>query len=313
MKAIRTPECETSSKCLDFPSSSPFFPSGFEVLPPLPKYSGRPTLLKQWDDADLWFKKDDEFEEPMTYVNLRLYAQAEPSATSVEPVSSLFLDIWRALALKYLREVSYAATCAKNRFNLELFVDSVNFWWIGFADSIQTLVEVTLDKMLETKQDRDEMRRIFGQVKQERLREWQQEQFDETGAQITRIFASVMYEDYPEHTELCAELRNYTYEQFQVEMKRFLVQGRAVFYVYGNASPEHAISLVELVRRKLDMKTLRVEELRKVKTVDFRSGIAVALERTLIDPTNRTSGLLVYYQIGLMKKDIEISVTNKLL
>jgi len=61
---IKKPNCKISKKKLDLPPKNEFIPKNFDLLPKDEKLSAKPILLKQWDNVDLWFKKDDKFEMP---------------------------------------------------------------------------------------------------------------------------------------------------------------------------------------------------------------------------------------------------------
>ena len=56
---MMNPKCEIKSKKLGLPPPNNLIPKNFDILPKNEKYSRKPTLLKQWDDTDLWYQKDD--------------------------------------------------------------------------------------------------------------------------------------------------------------------------------------------------------------------------------------------------------------
>ena len=58
---IVTPKSEIKSKKLDLPPPNNLIPKNFDVLDPNESYSSKVQILKQWEDTDLWYKKDDKF------------------------------------------------------------------------------------------------------------------------------------------------------------------------------------------------------------------------------------------------------------
>jgi secreted Zn-dependent insulinase-like peptidase len=49
-------------------------------------------LLKQWENTDLWYKKDDKFLRPKAEVNLKLYTSDCDFGSSTE--GRLFANVW---------------------------------------------------------------------------------------------------------------------------------------------------------------------------------------------------------------------------
>jgi len=62
------PDPEVSDKQLGLPPVNNLIPEDFEILEPNDVYSSSAHLLHQWDDTDLWYKKDDKFGRPKAIV-----------------------------------------------------------------------------------------------------------------------------------------------------------------------------------------------------------------------------------------------------
>jgi secreted Zn-dependent insulinase-like peptidase len=61
------PNPEITAKLLDLPPENTLIPRDFDILEPNELYSSSPHLIKQWDDTDLWYMKDDKFGRPEAY------------------------------------------------------------------------------------------------------------------------------------------------------------------------------------------------------------------------------------------------------
>ena len=64
------PDPEISTKKLGLPPVNNLIPKDFSILEADPTYSSSPHLLQQWDDTDLWYKKDDKFNRPKAIAQL---------------------------------------------------------------------------------------------------------------------------------------------------------------------------------------------------------------------------------------------------
>ena len=62
-----------NKKKLGLPPANNLIPKNFDILEKNELYSVKPTLLKQWEDTDLWYKKDDKFERPKAIVSMKIY------------------------------------------------------------------------------------------------------------------------------------------------------------------------------------------------------------------------------------------------
>lgn len=97
---------------MGLPSVNKLIPNDFSILTPNSTYSEIPKLLKQWPDADLWYRKDDKFKKPKGIVTLKLYTTdlgyGSDPVYPFEP--EVFSLLWASIQEEYLREFTYLAT-----------------------------------------------------------------------------------------------------------------------------------------------------------------------------------------------------------
>lgn len=85
-------------------------PKVFDILPKNEDYSSKPVLLKQWNDSDLWYKKDDKFNRPKAIINLKYYTNDCMFGRTAS--ARVFVDMWNAILQENLREFIYMGDMA---------------------------------------------------------------------------------------------------------------------------------------------------------------------------------------------------------
>ncbi len=93
---MKNPQIKFNEIKLDLPPPNQnLIPKNFDVLPPDPEYSSKPQLLKQWEDTDLWYKKDDQFLTPKVYIGMKLYT--DDCSYGLGIVSRVFIKVWKTI------------------------------------------------------------------------------------------------------------------------------------------------------------------------------------------------------------------------
>jgi len=148
---MSSPNCEIKDKKLDLPPKNNLIPKNFDILPKSENYSQVPQLLKQWPDADLWYKKDDKFNRPKAVIGMKLYTSDCQYGFNID--SKLFIYVWQQLASEYLREFTYMAECASLSFQIHVMNNNLNFCWSGFNDSMPNYIKEIMEKLPDMKKE----------------------------------------------------------------------------------------------------------------------------------------------------------------
>lgn len=111
--------------------------------------SAKPSLIKKWDNTELWYKKDDKFLRPKAVIGMKIYTQDNGFSKTAE--GRLFANLWKAAAEEYLREFSYNAECASLKFVVNLLHDNIDLKWSGWNDSMTAFVNETFEKINQMK------------------------------------------------------------------------------------------------------------------------------------------------------------------
>jgi hypothetical protein len=89
-------------------------PKKFDIYPKEILYSEKPVFLMQWDDTDLWFKKDDKFQRPRTIVEMKIYTNDNGFGQTIK--GRLFAHLWQRIVTDYMREFLYTSEMAHVEF-----------------------------------------------------------------------------------------------------------------------------------------------------------------------------------------------------
>lgn len=89
------PNVEIKRKGLELPPKNNLIPKNFDILAKNKEYSSEPILLKQWDDTDLWYKKDDKFDRPKSEVSMKIYTNDCELGVTLE--SRVFVNLWAVI------------------------------------------------------------------------------------------------------------------------------------------------------------------------------------------------------------------------
>lgn len=149
LERINNPRIDLGKKKLGLPPVNNLIPKNFDILDKSPEHSESPKLLKQWPNADLWYKKDDTFDRPKSVVSMKIYTK--DCDLGSKPESSVFLNLWAHMQNEYLREFNYMANCANLSFNVSPMYDNVNFTWSGFNDSMPNYIDESISRLIDMK------------------------------------------------------------------------------------------------------------------------------------------------------------------
>lgn len=73
LNKMKKPVVADNGKNLDLPPVNTLLPKNFNVLATDAAISAKPTLLQQWEETDLWIKKDDRFNKPKALIACKIY------------------------------------------------------------------------------------------------------------------------------------------------------------------------------------------------------------------------------------------------
>jgi insulysin len=122
-QAMLEPQVKDNGKKLDLPPPNNLLPSDFAILPENKDHSAQPVFAQQWDNAELWFKKDDHFLRPKGNIAVKIYTS--DLNFGVTQNSRVFGEVWKGVFTEYIREFKYMADCAELNLGITLAIDNL--------------------------------------------------------------------------------------------------------------------------------------------------------------------------------------------
>lgn len=92
------------------PPPNPFIPSNLDVLPYNKNFT-ETEFLQNWDEGHLYYHKDNKFERPKGYVNMKFYTSDEGFDSPQDKI--MFSRVWSLVLNEHMSETDYMAECAK--------------------------------------------------------------------------------------------------------------------------------------------------------------------------------------------------------
>ena len=123
----------------------------------------------------------------------------------------------------------------------------------------------------------------------------------------------MLYKVISREKDLQRMLENYKFSQFFKELQTWLHSGTMVWFVHGNFTKVQANQLVGSARELLNLEEVTIEQLAKVGPLILKDGTCTVYEERIADKNNKQDCILAYYQIGLVKGDLKMSLCNNLL
>jgi nardilysin len=105
LASMLKPECRDNGKLLDLPPKNTLLPKSFEIMDSDSSLSSKPALIQQWDESEMWYKKDDQFKKPKAFVSMKIYSNDCYFSESAK--GKVFGDLWSSCLQESLREFAY--------------------------------------------------------------------------------------------------------------------------------------------------------------------------------------------------------------
>ena len=140
------PIVDEKKQKLGIPAKNYLIPTNFEILPRNEEYSQKPCLLKQWENTDLWYMKDDTFTKPITVISFKLYSNDCGYGNDMK--TDLFIKVWKHVVTYYLRELMFMGTKANIQVEIQTNQNNLNFLFSGFSECMPDYVNQFIGKML---------------------------------------------------------------------------------------------------------------------------------------------------------------------
>jgi len=305
---MKKPAVADNGKKLDLPPVNNMLPKKFDILAADATISAKPTLAHQWEETDLWVKKDDTFNKPKAIIACKIYTSDLYFGQT--PKARVFALMWQECLESLMQELKYSAEMAAMKFDLTLLRDNVNMQWSGFNDGLGVFVQESL-KFMDSIRERD-FKEVFEQVKAKKIQELRSAYLQQTFRLAHSYVDTALLEGGWEPSQIRELLEPFTYEQFKEMQAAWLKTGRMLWYVYGNIDKKTSIETVEQARALLKITGVPRDSLADIRCIDVLPNTIQRIDFEVQEKTNENSCLITYFQHGLMG-DGEEGLKNELL
>ena len=256
---------------LRLPDKNDFIPTNFSLTDRDWCEVTHPTILQQNSMGRLWYKQDNEFLLPKNCINIELKS---PIAYS-DPHHANLTYMFTTLFKDELNEYAYSAELAGIGYSLANTKSGITLAVKGYSDKQSVLLDKIIDKLTKFTVDQNRFK-ILKELYIRNLKNFQAEQ----PHQHAVYYNSVLLSDRVWHKEELLEvLPDLTVEAVTDFIPRLLANLHIECLVFGNCSPDHAISLYDGVVTKLTQdcrsRSLLPSQLTKEREVELRDGHSV--------------------------------------
>ena len=165
-------------------------------------------MLQQWEESDLWIKKDDKFNKPKATIQCKIYTSDLYFGQT--PKARVFALMWQECLASLMQEFNYSAEMAALKFDLILLRDNIDMKWKGFNDSLTGFVQQSLE-LIDSVRDK-EFKDVFEQVKAKKIQELRSHYLQQTFRLAHSYLDTVLLEGGWEEKQMKDILEPFTYE-----------------------------------------------------------------------------------------------------
>jgi nardilysin len=165
LNSLKAPKVVDNGLKLDLPEPNPLIPDNFDLSAENQARCSKPSIVKSWDEADLWYQKDDKFKLPKAYIGCKIFTNDCGFGKSLE--GQVFADMWQGVLNDYIREFKEMGVCASLNFTCALAPDNIDLRWNGYNDSMKQYVGGLLERL--NKMRSDDVEEQFNQNKEKKL------------------------------------------------------------------------------------------------------------------------------------------------
>ena len=213
-----------ANETLDYPAANPYVPKRFPKSRKMTRKEdqpiGKPVLLTGGDSAkavsDVWFKQDDQFEQPYVYAKCKLETKDLMFPQTVE--SHAFLSCWQAMLEEHSRELRYTAGAAGIQFYISRYLESLGFTLFGYNESYEHFYA----KVFKDVKNFEPTKEFFVTNKEQTLRSLRNWGLAEPSSRLQTHQQELMFTDYPTTSQMTKAFEALTYDKFLSLKKQWL-------------------------------------------------------------------------------------------
>lgn len=276
---------------LHLPHKNMFIPENLDVeKKDVEKPAIAPTLIRNDEHVQAWFKKDDTFWVPKAniYIVLR---NPLPGVTAENAAKA---RLYAELVKDALEEYAYDAELSGLVYGVSNFSGGLEIEISGYNDKISVLLEKVLLTMrdLEIKEDR------FQIVKERLIRFYKNWDLQQPYVQVGDYTTYLNSERGFIKDDTLAEMANVTAGDVAAFYPQLLRQAHIQSFAHGNLYKEDALKLTSLVENTFHPRALPKVQWPVTRCLIFPPGCNFRYNRTLPDPANVNHAIEYFLYFG---------------
>lgn len=278
---------------LSLPEINEFIPTDFELVPREQEQSTSPVMIRDTGMTRLWFRQDDKFLLPKSFVNFEITSPL----VYIDPLHANLATMLTSLFRDSLNEYAYAAEIAGLKYNLSSTAYGINLSAKGYSDKLDVLLKKVIEKLVSFKVDPKRyeiLKELYGRG----LRNFHAEQPHQHAVYFTSVLMSELLWT---QEELLDALDEVTYEKVTAFLPQLLSKLYIEGLVYGNVTKQKALDMVtgveNILKEHAGTKELLPSQKRRLRELQLPNGCYYLYEKS--NKVHKSSSIEIYYQCGL--------------
>ncbi|WP_440875521.1 insulinase family protein [Thalassotalea sp. PLHSN55] len=234
-------------KQLFLPIKNPYIVKQPQVLPledkQLNNKAKTPTLIKQEDGLNVWFKQDSTFKVPKGYVYVGMDAPITIKNVTNIAMTRLFVDIYTDA----ITEDYYDAELAGIHYHIYSHQGGLSLQLSGLSEKQGDLLAKLLVSLKNVSFDEN----IFTLLKAQLLNKWQHTDKSKSISQLFSVLSSTLQPSNPSATALYDALKEVSYQQFISFAEQVSKQVSLDILIHGNWHQKTALAMSETIENSL--------------------------------------------------------------
>ncbi|OAD72736.1 ubiquinol-cytochrome c reductase core subunit 1 [Phycomyces blakesleeanus NRRL 1555(-)] len=271
------------------PTKNDLIPTKFETGSISKERQKQPLLIKEEPGLRLWYKRDDTFSIPKTY----LWANLKNPLGYCTPRHTVLLMIYTSMINKAMTEYTYNAELAGLTYQLYCSFDSLTIHLAGYSDKLPLLFDKLLYTMTHLVIDNDQF-----EIRKDELKRSYENIFVGSPFNYIDIYVSVLIRDFIwEYKELWPELTELKPDDVLNFYPTFLKTLNVEGLVHGAMGQSDAVSLFDAIKTTINSKPLVPSQLINSRSIYLPEGQHFVHQIPASDPEDVNSAILYYIQV----------------
>lgn len=226
------------------PAKNAYIATDFTLLTPATEWANKPhpSIVRQSERSQLWYKADCKFATPKAYVNFLLLT---PNVSKT-PTSWVLFDLFVKVLDQNLSEVAYEADVAQLGYSVRAYENGVIIAVGGFSDKLQSLFRTVIDYIAQFEVSRE----LFNSMKTQ-LSKLYHNNYIKPHKLAKEVRLSLLEQNYWTAVDKQQCLPRVTYEMLVAYVKELTSIAYVQGLVQGNVSVEDACKMESYLLEKL--------------------------------------------------------------